>query len=81
MAYDLDERAKSTLTLLVTSFSLSDTKRHGYKVSVKNLNSWFGSKQALKDINFDVKENTITALIGPSGIWQNDTHSLFEPHE
>jgi phosphate transport system ATP-binding protein len=47
--------------------SLSDTKRNGYKVSVKNLNSWFGSKQALKDINFDVKENTVTALIGPSG--------------
>jgi phosphate transport system ATP-binding protein len=47
--------------------SLSDTKRHSYKVSVKNLNSWFGSKQALKDINFDVKENTVTALIGPSG--------------
>jgi phosphate transport system ATP-binding protein len=47
--------------------SVSDTKRPGYKVSVQNLNSWFGSKQALKDINFDVKENTVTALIGPSG--------------
>ena len=47
--------------------SVSNTKRHNYKVSVKNLNSWFGSKQALKDINFDVKENTVTALIGPSG--------------
>ena len=47
--------------------SLAVTKRHGYKVSVKNLNAWFGSKQALKDINFDVKENTVTALIGPSG--------------
>ena len=47
--------------------SLTDTKRHDYKVSVRNLNSWFGSKQALKDINFDVKENTVTALIGPSG--------------
>jgi len=45
----------------------ADTKRQGYKVSIKNLNSWFGSKQALKNINFDVKENTITALIGPSG--------------
>lgn len=40
---------------------------HSYKVSVRHLNSWFGTKQALKDINFDVKENTITALIGPSG--------------
>jgi phosphate transport system ATP-binding protein len=49
------------------SSSSSDTKREGYKVSVRNLNSWFGSKQALKNINFDVKENTITALIGPSG--------------
>lgn len=39
----------------------------GYKVSVRNLNSWFGTKQALKNINFDVKENTITSLIGPSG--------------
>jgi phosphate transport system ATP-binding protein len=38
-----------------------------YKVSVRHLNSWFGTKQALKDINFDVKENTVTALIGPSG--------------
>jgi phosphate transport system ATP-binding protein len=47
--------------------SVSYTKRPGYKVSVQNLNSWFGSKQALKDINFDVKENTVTALIGPSG--------------
>src|SRR5215210_776455 len=45
----------------------ADTKREGYKVSIKNLNPWFGSKQALKNINFDVKENTITALIGPSG--------------
>jgi phosphate transport system ATP-binding protein len=38
-----------------------------YKVSVKHLYSWFGTKQALKDINFNVKENTVTALIGPSG--------------
>ncbi|NOJ26680.1 MAG: phosphate ABC transporter ATP-binding protein [Nitrososphaera sp.] len=41
-------------------------KRH-YKVSIKNLNAWFGAKQALKGINLDVKENTCTALIGPSG--------------
>jgi phosphate transport system ATP-binding protein len=39
----------------------------GYKVSVKNLSSWFFDKKALKGINLDVKENTVTALIGPSG--------------
>ena len=47
--------------------SQADAKRLGYKLSVQNLNSWFGNKQALKDINFGVKENTVTALIGPSG--------------
>ena len=41
--------------------------RRRYKLSVRNFNSWFGTKQALKNINFDVKENTVTALIGPSG--------------
>lgn len=41
--------------------------RQTYKVSVKNLDSWFGTKQALKNVSFDVKENTITSLIGPSG--------------
>jgi len=44
-----------------------DTDTRNYKVSVKNLRSWFGVKQALKDVSFDVKENTVTALIGPSG--------------
>jgi phosphate transport system ATP-binding protein len=47
--------------------SRDSSSQLGYKVSVKSLNSWFGAKQALKDINFSVKENTITSLIGPSG--------------
>jgi phosphate transport system ATP-binding protein len=47
--------------------SRDNSSQLGYKVSVKSLNSWFGEKQALKDINFNVKENTITSLIGPSG--------------
>jgi phosphate transport system ATP-binding protein len=37
-----------------------------HKIS-KNLDAWFGTKQALKNINLDVKEKTITAFIGPSG--------------
>ncbi len=45
----------------------TDSDVRDYKVSVRHLDSWFGTKQALKDINFDVKENTVTALIGPSG--------------
>jgi phosphate transport system ATP-binding protein len=38
-----------------------------HKVSIKNLEAWFGNKQALKNINLDVKEKTVTAFIGPSG--------------
>ena len=38
-----------------------------HKVSVKNLEAWFGTKQALKNINLYVKEKTVTAFIGPSG--------------
>lgn len=38
-----------------------------HKVFIKNLEAWFGTKQALKNINLDVKEKTVTAVIGPSG--------------
>jgi phosphate transport system ATP-binding protein len=31
------------------------------------LNAWFGSKQALKDIDLTVRANAVTAIIGPSG--------------
>lgn len=36
-------------------------------ISVKDLNLWYGNTQALKNINIDIEEKTITALIGPSG--------------
>ncbi|MGZ4942284.1 MAG: phosphate ABC transporter ATP-binding protein PstB [Halobacteriota archaeon] len=38
-----------------------------FKIESKNLNLWYGEKQALKNINLGVIENRITALIGPSG--------------
>jgi phosphate transport system ATP-binding protein len=37
------------------------------RLSIRNLEAWFGSKRALKGINLDVIENSITAFIGPSG--------------
>ncbi len=37
------------------------------KVKVSNLELFYGSFQALKDINMDIEENHVTALIGPSG--------------
>lgn len=37
------------------------------KISVRNLNLFYGDNHALHDINLDIKKNTIHALIGPSG--------------
>ena len=36
-------------------------------LSVENLCLWYGSHPALKDINIEIPEKSITALIGPSG--------------
>lgn len=37
------------------------------KITVKNLNLYYGLFHALKNINLSIKENEITAFIGPSG--------------
>lgn len=36
-------------------------------IETRNLNLYYGTKQALKDINININENEVTALIGPSG--------------
>lgn len=35
--------------------------------STKNLDLWYGEHHALKNINLDILENNVTAIIGPSG--------------
>lgn len=37
------------------------------KITINNLNLYYGDFHALKDINLDIEANKITALIGPSG--------------
>jgi phosphate transport system ATP-binding protein len=37
------------------------------KIVSRNLSLWYGDKQALKNINLEIPEREITALIGPSG--------------
>ncbi|MGL6108163.1 phosphate ABC transporter ATP-binding protein PstB [Romboutsia sp.] len=37
------------------------------KLSISNLDLFYGDNQALKSINMDIKKNKVTALIGPSG--------------
>ncbi|CAN1598108.1 PstB ABC-type phosphate transport system, ATPase component [Candidatus Pelagibacterales bacterium] len=42
-------------------------KNEKIKISTKNLNVFYGAKQALFDVNLDLEEKKVTALIGPSG--------------
>jgi phosphate transport system ATP-binding protein len=37
------------------------------KISVRNLNLFYGKKQALKNVSMDIPSNKVTAFIGPSG--------------
>lgn len=37
------------------------------KISVRNLDFYYGKHRALKDNNLDIAENKVTAIIGPSG--------------
>jgi len=38
-----------------------------YKLESRNLNLYYGPKQALKDVSISMSANTVTAFIGPSG--------------
>jgi phosphate transport system ATP-binding protein len=60
------EAVDSGIKGLDASSSSADLQ-YRYKVSIRSLDAWFGTKQALKNINLDIKKNTATAIIGPSG--------------
>jgi phosphate transport system ATP-binding protein len=36
-------------------------------LQVRNLNAWYGSQQALKNINIEIPQKQITVIMGPSG--------------
>lgn len=38
-----------------------------HKLEARNINLFYGEKQALKDISIAIEANTVTAFIGPSG--------------
>jgi phosphate transport system ATP-binding protein len=45
----------------------ANMKKEKIKISTKNLNVFYGAKQALFDVNIELEEKKVTALIGPSG--------------
>ncbi len=41
--------------------------QNGLAIRTRDLNLWYGTFQALYDVNLDIKKGIITSLIGPSG--------------
>ncbi|HBI23014.1 MAG TPA: phosphate ABC transporter ATP-binding protein, partial [Nitrospiraceae bacterium] len=37
----------------------------GFKI--KDVNAFYGEKQALMNVNFEIQKKAVTAIIGPSG--------------
>jgi phosphate transport system ATP-binding protein len=49
-------------------FARSDvTGAKGRRVSVQNLDAWYGDQHAVKNFSIDYEPNKVTAMIGPSG--------------
>jgi phosphate transport system ATP-binding protein len=75
MTASAPNEAPANRATMTSSFSGSerDTKRESpaeqtqTKMSSRGLNVFYGEKQALFDIDLDVPERAVTALIGPSG--------------
>jgi len=46
---------------------IKNTKSKEVIYDINNLNLWYGNNQALKNLDFSIEENEVTAIIGPSG--------------
>ncbi|MBB5722339.1 phosphate transport system ATP-binding protein [Loktanella ponticola] len=44
-----------------------DVDANNTKISAKNVQVYYGDTHAIKDVNVEIKERTVTAFIGPSG--------------
>jgi phosphate transport system ATP-binding protein len=65
VSMDIRDTARPLLTGLRPVFEADPNAR--VKVSALGLNFFYGPRQVLWDINLDIKEKQVTALIGPSG--------------
>ena len=50
------------MRLIERAVTMNDTK-----ISAKNVQVWYGTNHAIKDVNVEIADKTVTAFIGPSG--------------
>jgi len=75
-----DSKVDKAIDRKIQSKQEQQEQQQVHKVSIKNLEAWFGTKQALKNINLDVKEKTVTAVIGPSGCGKTTLIKCLKPY-
>ncbi len=69
------QNAAFTRTAGRTETAPMDTEQG--KLAVRNVNFWYGPKQALFDISLSLPQRSVTALIGPSGCGKSTLLRLF----
>lgn len=62
-----DDFSIETSTINEKKIGMDQAEETANKMSTRNLDVYYGDKQALFDINVDIPERSVTALIGPSG--------------
>ena len=67
MAIEDPIEAKETVIQSTEKYKGAIQSTEKYKVRIENVNGWYGTKRAIKNINLNVKEKAVTAFIGPSG--------------
>ena len=75
LATRLRERKRDPILMSETIFKTAsgglrlheDVALNHAKVTVRNLDFWYGANQALKDVSLDLPERQVTGFIGPSG--------------
>mgnify|MGYP001814188035 CR=1 FL=1 len=57
----------------------SHSKANPTKARAEGLNFWYGTNQALKNIDLSIPDRQVTALIGPSGCGKSTFLRCFNP--
>jgi phosphate transport system ATP-binding protein len=62
---------------LATTERIQPAEKAPVKLAARDLNFYYGDYQALKDINLEIPEKRVTALIGPSGCGKSTLLRIF----
>jgi phosphate transport system ATP-binding protein len=64
---DASISASTAAAMAATSSGKVSVEGHGVKVAARNVDVFYGDKQALNSVSIDIREHAVTAFIGPSG--------------